>query len=90
MFLFQTVSSGYFEKSDAVSHILLQQFREIRTIVPKRHRFWKFCHGNTCMGKRSSITGAEFLCSDYTRTPQIVQKQTVFISVHMRDIILLC
>lgn len=89
MFLFQTVFSGCFEKFAAVSHVLLQQFREIRPIVPKRHRFWRFFHGNTRMGKRSAISGAELLRGDYARTPQIVQKQAVFVSVHMRDIILL-
>ena len=89
MTLFQTVSSGYVEKFAAVSHILLQQLRKIRLIVPKGQRFRRFCHGNTRMGERSAITSAEFLRGDYTRAPQVVQKEAVLIPVHMRDIILL-
>ena len=41
------------------------------------------------MGERSAITSAKFLRGDYTRTPQVVQKQTILIPAHMRDIILL-
>ena len=41
------------------------------------------------MGERSAITSAELLRSDYTRTPQVGQKEAILISAHMRDIILL-
>ena len=89
MFLFQTVSSGYFEKFIAVFYILLQQLRKIRLTVSKGQRFWRFCHRNTRMGERSAITSAELLRSDYTCTPQVGQKEAILISAHMRDIILL-
>ena len=89
MILFQTVSSGYFEKFVAVSHILFQQLHKIRLIVPKGQNFWSFCHRNTRMGERSAITSTELLRGDYTRTPQVVLMETILIPAHMRDIILL-